>query len=107
MTDQIIDIYEVPDFTTGDEVSSTGSVEIKDTHSIMKTISKPYSKIANTYTPKNNKLFTYPYKYLKATNHAGNIANYRYENFLSDDCVLMYIVLSHQIQKGMFSHVHI
>lgn len=87
VTDQIIDIYEVPDFTTGDEVSSTGSVEIKDTHSIEKTISKPYSKIANTYTPKNNKLFTYPYKYLKATNHAGNIANYRYENFLSNDCV--------------------
>lgn len=86
VTDQIIDIYEVPDFATGDEVSQTGSLEISVTHSISKSIDKPYSNFANQYVPKNNKLYTYPFKYLKATNHTGNIANYRYENFSSNDC---------------------
>ena len=86
VTDQIIDIYEVPDFATGDEVSQTGSLEISVTHSISKSIDKPYSNFANQYVPKNNKLYTYPFKYLKATNHTGNIANYRYENFSDNDC---------------------
>lgn len=86
VTDQIIDIYEVPDFATGNEVSQTGSLEISVTHSISKSIDKPYANFANQYVPKNNKLYTYPYKYLKATNHTGNIANYRYENFSNNDC---------------------
>lgn len=86
VTDQIIDIYEVPDFATGGEVSQTGSLEISVTHSISKSIDKPYANFANQYVPKNNKLYTYPYKYLKATNHTGNIANYRYENFSDNDC---------------------
>ena len=86
VTDQIIDIYEVPDFATGDEVSQTGSLEISVTHSISKSINKPYANFANQYVPKNNKLYTYPFKYLKATNHTGNIANYRYENFSDNDC---------------------
>ena len=86
VTDQIIDIYEVPDFATGNEVSQTGSLEISVTHSISKSIDKPYSNFANQYVPKNNKLYTYPFKYLKATNHTGNIANYRYENFSDNDC---------------------
>lgn len=33
------------------------------------------------YTPKNNKLLTYPYKFLHVTNFQGNEANYRYEFF--------------------------
>ena len=86
VTDQIIDIYEVPDFATGNEVSQTGSLEISVTHSISKSIDKPYENFANQYVPKNNKLYTYPFKYLKATNHTGNIANYRYENFSDNDC---------------------
>lgn len=86
VTDQIIDIYEVPDFATGDEISETGSLEISYTHSISKSIDKPYANFANQYVPKNNKLYTYPFKYLKATNHTGNIANYRYENFSDNDC---------------------
>ena len=34
------------------------------------------------YSPKNNKLFTYPYNYLYATNNAGADTIYRYEDFL-------------------------
>jgi len=33
------------------------------------------------YVPKNNKLFTYPYNYLMATNHNGQSSIYRYEFF--------------------------
>lgn len=35
----------------------------------------------NGYTPKNNKLFQYPYSLLYVTNNAGETANYRYEYF--------------------------
>lgn len=36
------------------------------------------------YTPKNNKLFTYPYNYLYVTNNVGADAVYHYEDFLSN-----------------------
>lgn len=35
------------------------------------------------YTPKNNKLFCYPYNYLLVTNNIGNHNIYKYENFLN------------------------
>lgn len=43
------------------------------------TISRP-SKL-NGYTPKNNKMFTYPYSYLYVTNNVGNDNIFRYEDF--------------------------
>lgn len=42
-------------------------------------------KVDNTklgvYTPKNNKLYTYPYNYLYVTNNEGNAAVYKFEYF--------------------------
>lgn len=38
------------------------------------------------YTPKNKKLFTFPYNYLLCTNNEGNAANFRYEFFESANC---------------------
>lgn len=35
------------------------------------------------YSPRNNKLFTYPYNYLYVTNNVGSDAVYHYEDFLS------------------------
>lgn len=35
------------------------------------------------YTPKNNKMFTYPFNYLYVTNNVGGDAVYKYEDFLS------------------------
>ena len=46
------------------------------------SITKPYSSVGS-YVPKNNKLYTYPYKYLKATNNTGSSAIYHYEEFSS------------------------
>lgn len=37
----------------------------------------------NGYTPRNNKLFTYPYNYLYLTNNAGEDIEFRYEDFVS------------------------
>ena len=39
----------------------------------------------NNYTPKNNKLFTYPFCYILATNNAGTSEVYRFEDFSTID----------------------
>lgn len=44
------------------------------------TINKPYTTI-NGYTPKNNKLFTSPFKYLVVDNNSGGASNLQYELF--------------------------
>lgn len=49
------------------------------------SISKQYTY--SDYTPKNNKLFTYPWNYLYVTNNIGNNNIYRYENFSTQNCV--------------------
>lgn len=45
-------------------------------------ITKPYN--IDTYVPKNNKVFTYPYQYLMGINNGGGSAIYKYE-FSSDE----------------------
>lgn len=44
-----------------------------------KTIVRPNA--INGYTPKNNKLHTFPFTYIYATNHVGTDVEYRWENF--------------------------
>ena len=44
-----------------------------------KTITRP-TKL-NGYTPKNNKLFTYPFSYIYVTNNVGVDTTFRYEDF--------------------------
>lgn len=46
---------------------------------------KHYTNI-DGYTPKNNKLFTYPYNLLYVTNNEGNVANYHFEYFSTNNC---------------------
>lgn len=55
------------------------------TQSIFKQISVPKSYSLG-YTPKNNKLFTYPYNFLYVTNLNGNSAVYPYEYFSTSSC---------------------
>lgn len=38
----------------------------------------------DTFTPKNNKLYVYPYNYLYVTNNIGNDAVYHYEDFVNN-----------------------
>ena len=39
------------------------------------------NKLAGNYTPRNNKLLTYPYRYMLASNECGGVAPYMYEYF--------------------------
>ena len=51
------------------------------------TISKPKKLTTiNGYTPRNKKLFTYPYNFLYVTNLSGNSAVFPYEYFSTEDC---------------------
>ena len=53
------------------------------------TLSSPTS--LNGYTPRNNKLLTYPYNALSITNNAGMQVDYRYEDFINNT-PLFYLV---------------
>lgn len=66
----IIDLYTVPSFCAG-----TNSGHLSSMDKI--TIPSRY----DNYTPKNKKLFMYPYSYLLLTSHAGDTAIYRWEYF--------------------------
>lgn len=44
----------------------------------------PYTTTISGYTPKNNKLFTYPYNYLYLSNDNGADVVYHYEDFLDN-----------------------
>lgn len=57
-------------------VIQSGTTPMADT---TYTISRP-TKV-NGYTPKNNKLFTYPFSYITIDNNAGACITERYENF--------------------------
>ena len=37
--------------------------------------------LSGNYSPRNNKLLTYPYRFLQMSNMCGSVANYHYENF--------------------------
>ena len=54
--------------------------------------SYPFQKptTINGYTPKNNKLFTYPYNYLNVSNNAGTCIPYHYEDFNSGNTHSIY-----------------
>jgi hypothetical protein len=41
------------------------------------------SGLAGSYVPRNNKLLTFPFRYLQASNNAGQVTTYKYEDFTS------------------------
>lgn len=70
----IISVFMIPSEFLANAGSSKGvSKEFK--------INKNITSLASGYTPKNKKLFTYPYNFLYVTNLMGNGANYPYEYF--------------------------
>ena len=44
----------------------------------------PLNSTLNGYTPKNNKLYCYPFNYLLVTNQVGSNAEYHYEDFINN-----------------------
>lgn len=95
-SDAIINVYMVPrccvDFNpTNSTIASTGHAPtncydtwiypILDSYtSDEKYIQQP-NKLAGNYTPRNNKLFCYPYSYFYATNKCGTEVEYHWEDF--------------------------
>lgn len=72
-TDGIVGIAIVPrTFITN---ANDGTVERAQ------TFNKPYTDLDGYTNVKNNKLFTFPYKFLQVTNLEGNFADFRYEFF--------------------------
>lgn len=47
---------------------------------LTKSLNSP-NNLGNDYIPKNNKLLTYPYRYLIASNNCGTDIEFKYENF--------------------------
>ena len=66
----VIDLYTVPSFCAG---ANTGHLSSGN----LITVPNQY----DNYTPKNKKLFMYPFSYLMITTHAGDTAVYRWEYF--------------------------
>lgn len=58
--------------------------------SYFKSIAKRYGQFG-TFTPNNNKLYTYPYNFLYVTNMQGNNAAYPYEFFGEIECTFMLV----------------
>lgn len=86
--DSVLDYYEIPSAFAGDHgIQVYGNPPI-----LTKTVEKPHISSGKLYkyTPRNNKLFTYPYCYLRATDLSGNTINYRYELFNTSNCTFDY-----------------
>ena len=77
-SDGIVSIFLMPtDFAIGYSTSAPKSYDVTKTKNLT-TI--------GGYTPKNKKLFTYPYNFLYVTNLSGSSAEFHYELFSSDSC---------------------
>lgn len=84
VVDSIMAMYMYPkNLITLDDTLSTQTIRtVKDSTSMEVTLA-PYTnystKLFGGYTPKNNKLYCYPYNHLYLTNNAGASAEYKYE----------------------------
>ena len=98
ISENIFAVYSVPYFVIGERYTNNlleekypCMIKWDDTsygskNEIEKTFSPPFGEnqfnyLGKIYTGKNNKLLTYPYKYLSVSNNVGSLNTYRYENF--------------------------
>lgn len=98
ISENIFAVYSVPYFVIGERYTNNlleekypCMIKWDDTNygsknEIEKIFSPPFGEnqfnyLGKTYTAKNNKLLTYPYKYLSVSNNVGALNTYRYENF--------------------------
>ena len=84
--DDIQGMFAVPKSVIGEDQIDPETRLVKNTTFNSSTSSKKsYTTKKNTsidgYTPKNNKLFCYPYNYLLVTNNSGSSMIYKYEDF--------------------------
>lgn len=76
-----IDLVNLKDGFTWDDENLIKDVNQIDTlNALFHDVSRN-DKTSGSYTPRNNKLLTYPYNFLYVTNNSGASAVYRYESF--------------------------
>ena len=80
--DGVVGLFLCPSFL--DSSGSNKVAESNNPSSYDLSIAKTYG--LDGYSPKNNKLFTYPYCYLMVTNGGGDAHTYRYEFFSDSNC---------------------
>lgn len=81
--DSVIVLYQYPQFC-GD---ATVTEPARDTRTLSAN-----TNYLDGYTPKNNKLFTYPYQFIQASNNEGKTATYYYEQFTAPELITFDIV---------------
>lgn len=67
--------------TSGSNWVDTHYINSGDTQSTINTEIDMTTRTLDGYTPKNNKLLTYPYRYLLVSNNAGAAVPFQYEQF--------------------------
>ena len=89
MTDSILTMWMCPTILSGRETdaTTTGFYNVSQSADTGATYTFTKPTTVGGYTPKNNKLFCYPYNYLYVSNNNGNNAIYRYERWCnSNNC---------------------
>lgn len=61
------------------------SKQVGGTKALTVSVNRPASMAFEGYTPRNNKVYTYPYNFLYVTNNAGSSAAYRFERFVQSN----------------------
>lgn len=86
--DNVVSMQMIPTLFLNTKESGAGFDFTKQSKTITLSIEKPYGKQLDGYTPKNNKLYTYPYCFLYADNSADQSFTYLYENWRGNDCTM-------------------
>ena len=97
--DSIVNIFLIPTTLSGVSISdqrwSTGNLGNQTNINFCPLPNQIYTTLRNNisltsqstidgYTPKNNKLFCYPYNFLSITNNCGTQTDYHYEDFVGN-----------------------
>lgn len=101
--EDIVSLYTVPswiiDYDANDDVTYNSIPELSTPTPPSEDALKKPSTFDN-YTPKNNKLFIYPYSYLLVTTHTGDTAMYRWEYFDGAETVTEFRAIGTYIGGG-------
>ena len=93
--DAVVSVFMIPTSLTGTLTFDTYTTDgitynlaippYTSTYNTLSTVSNITSpSTLNGYTPKNNKLFVYPYNYFYITNNVGTDADFHYEDFINN-----------------------
>lgn len=75
--EDLVSLYTVPSWLI--KYNDDWSVRYDARNEISRHLTRP--TVYDSYTPKNNKLFMYPFSYLLCTTHTGDVGIYRWEYF--------------------------